>query len=233
MENIIIRKAYPEEAERLIDINIKVWNTTYNGLIPQEVIDKLQSKNLARIERNKKSIKEKNNIFVAEIDGKIIGYSTYGKTRDENYTDAGEIYAGYILDDYQKLGIGRKLAVACMEEMIKNGYTTLITKCLKGNPSNEFHKSLGGEFVGQSTFEPLGIYVGIENIYYHNDLLKSLKYNKDKIEYKNISKWGYDIWYYIEEQKYHPELSNRINIIKKEIKNKSRGELLNNIKYFK
>ena len=40
--NIIIRKAKPEEAEKNIDINIKVWKTTYKGLISQEIIDKVQ-----------------------------------------------------------------------------------------------------------------------------------------------------------------------------------------------
>ncbi len=181
MSNIIVRKAVLEEAEKIIDINIEVWNTTYKGLIPQEIIDKLQSKDPERISRNQKSIKEKQHTFVAEVDGKIVGFHTFGKTKDENFGDAGEIYAGYILDGYQGLGLGRKMAVACMKELIDNGYTTLVTKCLDGNPSNEFHKSLGGVFVGQSTFEPMGIYVGKENIYYHKNLAKSYEYNMNKI----------------------------------------------------
>ena len=64
-----------------------------------------------------------------------------------------------------------------MKELIDKGYTTLVTKCLDGNLSNEFHKSLGGKFVGQSTFEPMGIYVGKDNIYYHENLAKSFEYN--------------------------------------------------------
>ena len=51
--NIEIRKAIPEDAEDIIDINIKVWNSTYKGLIPQNIIDKLQTKDEARIEKNK------------------------------------------------------------------------------------------------------------------------------------------------------------------------------------
>lgn len=186
MENIIIRKAKLEEAETIIDINIEVWNTTYKGLIPQEIIDMLQIKSPARIEKNQKDIKEKGNVFVAEVNGKIVGYSSYGKTRDENFPDTGEIYTGYILDDYQRLSLGRRLAVACMEEMVKDGFKTMITKCLVGNPTNEFHKSLGGEFIGQSSFDPKGIHAGMENIYFHEDLLKTLEYNKEKLERKNI-----------------------------------------------
>jgi len=101
VSNIVIRKAVPEDAEKIIDINIRVWNTTYKNLISQEIIDKLQFKDEARIVRNQKSIKENQNTFVALVDGKIVGFHTFGKTRDENFGDAGEIYAGYILDEYQ------------------------------------------------------------------------------------------------------------------------------------
>ena len=77
-----------------------------------------------------------------------------------------------------------------MQDLLDQGYKTLVTKCLDGNPSNEFHKSLGGIYVGQSSFEPLGIYVGKENIYYHDDLEKSLNYNLDRINKKELSyKW--------------------------------------------
>ena len=39
--NVEIRKAIPEDAERIIDINIKVWNNTYKDLIPKKIIDNL------------------------------------------------------------------------------------------------------------------------------------------------------------------------------------------------
>ena len=58
-----IRKAKQEDAERIIDINIEVWNTTYKNLISQEIIDKLQYKNKERIDKSKKRIKEKNNTY--------------------------------------------------------------------------------------------------------------------------------------------------------------------------
>lgn len=182
--DIVIRKAKPEEAEVITDINIEVWNTTYKDLIPQGIIDKLQVKDEKRVEKVKRDIEEKQNTYVALVDGKVAGYHTFGKTRDENFGDAGEIYAGYILDEYQGLGLGRRLAIACMKDLLDQGYTTLVTKCLDGNPSNEFHKSMGGILIGQSTFEPLGIYVGKDNIYYHDDLEKSLNYNIDKLNRK-------------------------------------------------
>ena len=67
-----------------------------------------------------------------------------------------------------------------LQELLNEGYTELVTACLNGNPSNEFHKSLGGILVEQSEFEPLGIHVGTENVYFHKNLRKSLEYNSSK-----------------------------------------------------
>lgn len=41
--NVEIKKAIPEDAERIIDINIKVWNSTYKDLISKGIIDNLNS----------------------------------------------------------------------------------------------------------------------------------------------------------------------------------------------
>ena len=57
--NVEIRKAIPEDAERIIDINIKVWNSTYKDLISKEIIDKLQYKDEERIKSKKLSEKNK------------------------------------------------------------------------------------------------------------------------------------------------------------------------------
>ena len=186
--NIVIRKETVDDAEKVIDINIEVWNTTYKDLIPQEVINRLQFKDKERIEKEKKDVIEKNDTFVAEVNGEVIGYSKFGKSRDKNYSDSGEIYAAYILDKYQGLGIGRKLVVCCMKELLDEGYKTMITKCLEGNSSNRFHRSIGGVMVGQCEcylgqriIKPSGLYIGKENIYYHNDLENSLKYNNEII----------------------------------------------------
>lgn len=179
--NIVIRKARVEEAEKITDINIKEWWSTYKGLIPDDVIAKIQVKDQARIDRTKKAIKEKNNTFVAEVDGKVVGFSSYGKSKNENYPDSGEIYTCYILDKYHGMKIGRMLADEVMEELIKEGYETMITRCLVGNPFNAWHKALNGIFVGNSIIDMRG-YELEDNVYYHEDIYQTYESNKEKIK---------------------------------------------------
>ncbi|MEI8244973.1 MAG: GNAT family N-acetyltransferase [Lentisphaerota bacterium] len=47
--------------------------------------------------------------YVVEDNGKIVGWITYGKSRDKDATEAGEICGIYILPDYWMRGFGREL----------------------------------------------------------------------------------------------------------------------------
>ncbi len=179
--NIVIRKKEIEDVEKCIDINIKEWWSTYKGLIPDYVIAKLQVKDQNRIDKTIKIIKEKNNTYVSEVNGEVVGFSSYGKSRDENYPGSGEIYSCYVLDEYHGMKIGRMLADKVMEELIKEGYKTMITRCLVGNPFNAWHKALGGDFAGETKTNILG-YEFTENVYYHNNIQKSYQLNKEKIK---------------------------------------------------
>lgn len=178
---IEIKKLREEEAEEKIDINIKVWWTTYRGLIPDEIIAKLQTKTKERIERQKQTIREKNNTYGIYVDGKLVGYSSYGPARDENYKDSCEIYSCYILEEYQRLHLGRKVVIKILEDFIQEGYKTMITKCLVGNPANKFHEAIGGDFRNHTEIDLLGERF-LENVYYHEDIKKSLKLNQEKEE---------------------------------------------------
>lgn len=55
----------------------------------------------------------------------------------------------------------------------------MITKCLVGNKANKFHEAIGGKYVKTINSIILG-YTFTENIYYHDDIKKSLEINKDK-----------------------------------------------------
>ena len=183
--NIEIRKAKPEEAESTIDINIEVWKTTYANLIPMEIIEKLQTKDEQRVKSKEERLRKNQDTIVALVDGKIVGYHSISAARNVEYENCGEICAGYILDDSQGLGLGRKMAIEGMKELINRGYTSMVTKCLVGNPANEFHKSIGGVFVKEMPIELMNIWSGTENLYYHENLQKSLEMNIEKL---NLSK---------------------------------------------
>lgn len=172
--NIEIRKAKPEEAKSIIDINIKVWATTYANLIPIDIIKKVQVKDEKIVKNKEKRLRKSQDTIVALVDSKIVGYHSITEAKNVDYENCGEICEAYILDDYQGLGLGRKLTIECMKELLSQGYTSMVTKCLVGNPANEFHKSIGGVFVKEMPISFMDIWTGKENLYYHENLQKRI-----------------------------------------------------------
>jgi ribosomal protein S18 acetylase RimI-like enzyme len=114
MEGLIIRKATVEDADGKGYVHYQSWIETYTGLFPDEVMGRLS------LEKNILLAKDHpENTYVAIVDDKIIGFSCYLESRDEDLKDTGEIMAIYILKEYQGHGIGKKLIEVCYKELSK------------------------------------------------------------------------------------------------------------------
>ncbi len=112
MDNLLIRKATVDDAEGKGYVHYQSWIETYTGLFPDEYMQSLT------LERSVKLAKDyPENTYVAIVDDKIIGFSCYLESRDEDLEDTGEITAIYILKEFQGLGIGKKLMNVCYKEL--------------------------------------------------------------------------------------------------------------------
>ena len=115
----VIRDMGPEDADRKGYVHYASWQETYPGLV--------DSGYLARLTLEKcRSIAHRwpENTIIAELDGRIVGFSCYGKNENE-------IFALYLLKEAQGLGIGRKLMDAAIEKLDSAGPVFLWV--LKGN----------------------------------------------------------------------------------------------------
>ena len=154
---ITIRKATPKDALGISIVNVYTWKTTYSGLIPEEFIDSRIEKVTEIAERNKREIEEKDNFIVATVDGAIIGFACYGESREEEFINAAEIYAIYVLSGFQGKNIGKKIFKSCIEELKRNGFDSVIINCLKGNNALEFYKHMGAKIIGEREDKIKGI----------------------------------------------------------------------------
>ena len=83
-------------------------------------------------------------VFVAENeDGQIVGFAGFGQERTGEYGFDGELYAIYLLKKVQGAGIGRRLAEAVADELIRKNYQSMLLWVMNANPSkastNAFH----------------------------------------------------------------------------------------------
>ncbi len=166
-EEITIRPARPEDAAGIAKVHVDTWRTTYSGIVPD---DYLASLSYERHEQGwTRQIKEaaEGNIFIyvaEDNEGRIVGFVSGGPNRNPDPVYKGELYAIYILQAYQGLGIGRKLTLALAQSLFEAGLDSMILWVLAKNPARRFYESLGGQLVKSGQFEISG--VTIEEVAY-------------------------------------------------------------------
>lgn len=151
---INIRTATPRDAEQIAFVHIDSWRTTYRNIVSDDFLNGLnvQTKsNFWEIALTTKS----NNIFVAESDGKIIGFATGGQSRDKNEFDS-ELYAIYVLQQHQRNNIGRLLLTATAKYLQTSGHSSLYVWVLADNNSRTFYERFGGKLFDKKEIEIAG-----------------------------------------------------------------------------
>lgn len=175
--NIIIRKANVEDSRGIVEVKMSSWLTTYKGLMPDEVLKNRQDTIEERIPRTESQIREYNNIYVAVDNDRVIGTMSYGESRNEKYKDYGEINFIYLLDEYKGQGIGKKLFMTGIKELIDMGYNSMILNVLEGNKTIGFYEKYSGKKIDQ--IEEIFVNTPlVENIMLFEDLNKIYEDNK-------------------------------------------------------
>ena len=82
----------------------------------------------------------RNNLVVAELNGKIIGYQLYRHLKRKPQTT---LYNKVVLPDFRRQGIATTLVDYVVSEAIEKGNKFVIVKCVKGLDSNAFHINYG------------------------------------------------------------------------------------------
>ena len=139
-----IRRALPSDAPGIARVDVDSWRSTYVGLVPD---DFLASYDYGERECARQSLlaDESRITYVAENrrDG-IVGFLSGGPARMDDMPYAGELYAIYLLEQYQRQGIGRRLVRELCAWLLSQDLTTMYVWVLDKNPSRRFYESLGG-----------------------------------------------------------------------------------------
>lgn len=143
---MIIRAATLEDIEGIARVHVDSWRSTYKGIVSESYLSSLS------VEKRKKSWEEILNhlskddrVFVSEDEGRIVGFANGGKNRLANTEYDGELYAIYLLEEYQGKGIGNKLVQEVVNTLKANNYNSMMVWVLEANPAIGFYRKLGGE----------------------------------------------------------------------------------------
>ena len=124
MSLIIKKMETDEEIRGKAYVHWQAWQETYPGMMPQAVLD---ARTLERC--LEQSYRWPDNLLVAKDGEKVIGFAGYGESRE--IPDCGEIFALYLLAEYQGKGIGSRLLKAALEQLAE--YPKICLWVLKEN----------------------------------------------------------------------------------------------------
>jgi ribosomal protein S18 acetylase RimI-like enzyme len=139
-----IRKAVLADAGGIAKVHVDSWRTTYASIVPEEYLNNLTYK---RREQLWKYNIPKGAVFVAvNKENDIVGFSSGGGERDGGYPGySGELYAIYILKEYQRKGLGKLLVKPIIEDLQQKSISTMLVKVLEDNDSCHFYEALGAK----------------------------------------------------------------------------------------
>lgn len=145
MTSILINEARYEDYPDLARVHVDVWRSTYTGIVPDEFLQKLSYEQREKMWCSVlKSPRAREHIYVARIDGKVVGFTWGGPLRDSKDSTAGELFAIYLRQQYQGQGIGFSLFKKTVETLLCDGFHSMLLWALEDNPTCKFYRSVGG-----------------------------------------------------------------------------------------
>lgn len=125
--NIVIRKINSSDSrEEISNVYEQSWKFAYKGIILQNYLDSIPSGQWCGALDNS----DRYNLVMLDRD-KIIGTSSYCKSRFEDYENWGEIISIYFLPEYMGKGYGKCLLEQAVEELKAMSFKKLFFGCLR------------------------------------------------------------------------------------------------------
>lgn len=115
------------------------WKYAYRDIIPQDYLNSIPEGQWTSTLDNQ----DRNTLICIDND-KIIGTSSFGKPRFEQFQNYGEIISIYLLPDYIGKGYGKILMKAVLSELKKQGYENIFLWVLEENKrARNFYEQYG------------------------------------------------------------------------------------------
>ena len=155
--NYEIRWAQEQDARDLGAIHSSSWKIAYKNIVPDKFLDRITAEQRADYFRD--AIKNgKEETAVIEVDEQIVGFTTLGRSRDEDLsTECGEIWGIYLSPSYWRKGIGSILLSWGQEELASRGISKVTLWVLEDNKNaRDFYERMGFTFDGTVKIIDLG-----------------------------------------------------------------------------
>lgn len=154
-----LRRATPQDAPAIAAVHIAAWQTAYRGLVPDEVLDRLDTERRAADWVPLLADMDQHHLVIASGD-EVCGFVSCGPARDNDLDRerTGEIYAIYVAPSRWRSGIGRRLCAAAIDSLESAGCREITLWVFEGHSqARGFYEALEFQVDGASRTETRGV----------------------------------------------------------------------------
>jgi ribosomal protein S18 acetylase RimI-like enzyme len=155
MTLFIIRRATVDDADAIANVHVTSWRETYRGLMPDDFLNNLSVERRVTYWRESLAnpYDEYEAVVLAELDGEVVGFASFGRQSETDLPYEGELLAIYVLKSAHGKGIGRGLVTAVARDLLERGISSMLVWVLKDNPARGFYERLGGAYLRQKSIK--------------------------------------------------------------------------------
>ncbi|WP_085663413.1 MULTISPECIES: GNAT family N-acetyltransferase [Pseudomonas] len=166
LPKLLVRKPVSADAAAIAILHIRSWQSAYEGLLSSRYLSALDSSVERRVGFLRQAIESGNpSIRVAELNGQVVGWVSFGPSRDQDAVDGtAELMAIYLAPTFWAHGIGTALWAEALQAIRNNGYQRVCAWVLDGNErakrfylKHGFTAQAASQRVFEENSEPLAI----------------------------------------------------------------------------
>jgi GNAT superfamily N-acetyltransferase len=130
-----VREARRGDELAVAEVHIRSWQEAYRELMPAEFLAALDPRERAARYTFEGGAEAPTTVVAVEVGGEesVLGFVTYGGSRDADARGLGEVYALYVDPGRHRGGLGRTLMEAAREALRERGFEEAILWVLDGN----------------------------------------------------------------------------------------------------
>ena len=147
---MIIRNAALDDCAAIARVQVDSYRATYAGIFPQEYLDGFTYEEQEQDWRGLLSAGGAYIVLVAEADGVIAGYALGRPAPTGGAPYDCELVALHVRREFQKQGVGSRLAAAMADALHDRGCRSLMLWVLADNPARRFYERLGGRLLDET-----------------------------------------------------------------------------------
>ena len=147
----LIRIAEMRDAAAIAHVHVQSWLTTYEGIVPKEYLASLNE--AERVPLWQDWLTRDISVFVAEVEGEVVGFAGGGAIRELLHDYDSELYTLYLLEEAQGRGIGKTLLEAVMNDLAQRGYKRMLVWVLEQNPAVGFYEKMRAQHITRKEIE--------------------------------------------------------------------------------